>query len=191
VYVHVYIHTNTYSIFNIYINIYIYIQIYKCIMPTSNVAHTCTVCSSIKASYKCPKCTCLYIYTCFYVSRHIFIHTYKYIYLLHIQIFRCIMPIKTCTVCSSIKSSYECPECTCLYIYTCFYVSRHIFMHIYIRIYTSYMHIQTFRCIMPINTCTVCSSNKASYKCPKCRSVYCSIQCNKVHKSSCSSQPEG
>lgn len=37
--------------------------------------------------------------------------------------------------------------------------------------------------------CTVCTKSKASYKCPKCRSVYCSMQCNKIHKSSCPSKP--
>jgi HIT zinc finger len=36
------------------------------------------------------------------------------------------------------------------------------------------------------NSCVVCSNLKSSYKCPKCRSCYCSLQCNRVHKSACS-----
>ena len=35
--------------------------------------------------------------------------------------------------------------------------------------------------------CVVCSKTKASYKCPKCRSVYCSLGCNKAHKLVCHS----
>ena len=33
--------------------------------------------------------------------------------------------------------------------------------------------------------CVVCAKAKASYKCPKCRSVYCSLGCNKAHKLVC------
>ena len=36
------------------------------------------------------------------------------------------------------------------------------------------------------NSCVVCSNVKSSYKCPKCRSCYCSLQCNKDHKLVCS-----
>ena len=33
--------------------------------------------------------------------------------------------------------------------------------------------------------CIVCAKAKANYKCPKCRSVYCSLGCNKAHKLVC------
>ena len=35
------------------------------------------------------------------------------------------------------------------------------------------------------SSCVVCSKAKAGYKCPKCRSVYCSLGCNKSHKLVC------
>lgn len=40
------------------------------------------------------------------------------------------------------------------------------------------------------NSCVVCSNLKSSYKCPKCRSCYCSLQCNRVHKSVCTAGSE-
>ena len=40
-------------------------------------------------------------------------------------------------------------------------------------------------------TCTVCSDSEktASYKCPKCRAIYCSVVCCKEHKKTCSQKP--
>ena len=40
---------------------------------------------------------------------------------------------------------------------------------------------------MPLdeNPCVICLKLKSSYKCPKCRSVYCSLQCSKAHKAIC------
>ena len=37
------------------------------------------------------------------------------------------------------------------------------------------------------NSCVICSKLNSTYKCPKCRSVYCSLQCNKAHKAVCPS----
>jgi hypothetical protein len=119
-----------------------------------------------------------------YIHVHIFMYVYIYIYT-YIYIHICI--------------------CTYTYIYIYIYIYVYVYVHVHIFLYMpiclhtdpcncihilhTYLQI-TFRYIMPIvtNTCTVCSNIKALYKCPKCRSVYCSIQCNKVHKSSCSSQ---
>ena len=40
------------------------------------------------------------------------------------------------------------------------------------------------------SNCAVCNKGKPCYKCPKCRSVYCSLQCNKIHKTVCPSKTQ-
>ena len=35
--------------------------------------------------------------------------------------------------------------------------------------------------------CVVCKTHPKKYKCPKCKSPYCSIECSNVHKNECSS----
>lgn len=39
-----------------------------------------------------------------------------------------------------------------------------------------------------MSSCIICSEEKSIYKCPKCRSIYCSVKCNNVHKLNCSNQ---
>ena len=36
-----------------------------------------------------------------------------------------------------------------------------------------------------MNNCSVCDKKAASYKCPTCRSPYCSVLCCKEHKTLC------
>jgi hypothetical protein len=37
-----------------------------------------------------------------------------------------------------------------------------------------------------MKSCVVCVADKCSYKCPICKSFYCSAACCKVHKTNCS-----
>ncbi|KAJ2827702.1 Zinc finger HIT domain-containing protein 3 [Coemansia erecta] len=37
--------------------------------------------------------------------------------------------------------------------------------------------------------CTICSTSVAKYKCPKCKSGYCSVGCYKIHKTEPCTQP--
>ena len=36
-----------------------------------------------------------------------------------------------------------------------------------------------------MSCCSVCSSDRASYRCPQCDTKYCSVSCCRVHKESC------
>ena len=38
--------------------------------------------------------------------------------------------------------------------------------------------------------CSVCEEGEAKYKCPKCRSTYCSIACCRIHKEACLISPK-
>ena len=38
--------------------------------------------------------------------------------------------------------------------------------------------------------CSICSENQPKYKCPKCRALYCSIACCKLHKEKCTGSSE-
>ena len=33
--------------------------------------------------------------------------------------------------------------------------------------------------------CEVCRVNEGKYKCPKCRALYCSVNCSRLHKQQC------
>jgi len=43
---------------------------------------------------------------------------------------------------------------------------------------------------MADSLCCVCREKKGEYKCPKCKKLYCSVACSKIHKEECKESTE-